>query len=60
MRDNRPLGSSRDFSPFTHGVSGGETARCSERFELVETADDDAINRYRVGRIYIIGAMYNH
>ena len=28
--------------------------------ELAETADGDAINRYHVEHIYIIGAMYNH
>lgn len=28
--------------------------------KLTKTADDDAINRYYVEHIYIIGAMYNH
>jgi len=28
--------------------------------ELAETVDGDAINRYHVEHIYIIGAMYNH
>lgn len=28
--------------------------------KLTETTDGDAINRYYVEHIYIIGAMYNH